>query len=88
MVEWKPKGHFRVETEDLGDAKWCPTNETLAVWDSVLHYKILLYSIQGTKLGSYSAYSNALGIRRVNWSSTGRFIAIGSSDQVNLNASY
>jgi hypothetical protein len=36
--------------------------------------------------GSYSAYEDGLGIKKVQWSSSGQFLAIGSFDeQVNFD---
>ena len=80
--DWQPCAHFRVETEDLSDARWSPACDTVAVWDSLLYYKILLYSVKGAKLGLYSAYADALGIKTVNWSPHGRYISVGSFNQV------
>ena len=81
-ADWEPRAHFRVGTEDLCDAQWSPVDETIAVWDSLLYYRILLYSTKGSKIGTFSAYSDALGIKCVNWSPQGQAIAVGSYNQV------
>lgn len=56
--------------------------DCVAVWDSVLFYKMLVYGVDGKLVGSYSAYEGALGIKSVTWSPSGQFISIGSYDQV------
>ncbi len=47
----------------------------------VFQYKVLLYSVDGRCLASYSAYEYALGVKSVAWSPTSQFLAIGSYDQ-------
>uniref|UniRef100_A0A8C1V1C5 WD repeat containing, antisense to TP73 n=1 Tax=Cyprinus carpio TaxID=7962 RepID=A0A8C1V1C5_CYPCA len=44
-------------------------------------YKILLYSLDGRLLSSYSAYEWSLGIKSVAWSPSSQFLAIGSYDE-------
>ncbi len=79
--EWKLVRNFPVDTVDLAGLKWSPDDKVLCVWESPLCYKVLLYSLEGECLSSYSAYENALGIKTVKWSPTGQFLAIGSFDQ-------
>ena len=42
---------------------------------------MLLYSVDGRCLATYSAYDWALGVKSVAWSPTSQFLAIGSYDQ-------
>lgn len=44
-------------------------------------YKILIYSVDGRCLATYSAYDHALGVKSVAWAPTSQFLAIGSYDQ-------
>lgn len=52
----------------------------LAVWDSCLEYKVLLYSLDGRLLSAFCAYEWSLGIKSVAWSPSSQFLAIGSYD--------
>ena len=69
-------------TQDLADLAWSPDSSCFVVWDTLLTYKLLIYSSSGHCLASFSAYQDALGIRTVQWSSDGRMLAVGSYDQV------
>uniref|UniRef100_A0A3P8WQY8 WD repeat containing, antisense to TP73 n=1 Tax=Cynoglossus semilaevis TaxID=244447 RepID=A0A3P8WQY8_CYNSE len=44
-------------------------------------YKVLLYSLDGRLLSSYSAYEWSLGVKSVTWSPSSQFLAIGSYDE-------
>jgi len=79
---WEAMGTFAVDTSDLADLEWSPTDSTIAVWDSPLEYKVLVYSPDGRCLFKYSAYDNALGVKVVMWSPCGQFLGVGSYDQV------
>ncbi|XP_014774667.1 WD repeat-containing protein WRAP73 [Octopus bimaculoides] len=78
---WELIKHFSCATDDLNGLKWSPSARILAVWDSLLVYKILMYSADGYLLRKYSPYEHALGIKCVSWSPTGQFLAIGSFDE-------
>ena len=78
---WQLVQHFPVGTRDLAGLLWSPDGRVLAVWDSVLDYKVLLYSLDGRCLASYSAYEHALGIKTVAWSLSSQFLAVGSFDE-------
>lgn len=78
---WQLVRHFPVETADLAGLSWSPDSAVLCIWDSILDYKVFLYSLDGRCLATYSAYEHALGIRCVRWSPTSQFLAIGSFDQ-------
>ncbi|KAJ3351054.1 WD repeat-containing protein wrap73 [Entophlyctis luteolus] len=73
--------HFPVDTSDLEDISWSPDGRYIAVWDSLLEYKLLVYSPDGRLITSYSAYESGLGIKSVAWSPSGQFIAVGSFDE-------
>ena len=78
---WQLVQHFPVGTQDLVGLCWSPGGGVLAVWDSVLDYKVLLYSMDGRCLSTYSAYEHALGVKTVSWAPSGQFLAIGSFDE-------
>ena len=80
-TQWQLMRHFQVETTDLAGLSWSPDSKVLCLWDSVLNYKLYLYSIDGRCLATFSAYEHALGIKCVCWSPTSQFLAIGSFDQ-------
>ncbi|KAM7139263.1 WD repeat-containing protein WRAP73 [Macrochelys suwanniensis] len=79
--DWQLLRHFDTETQDLSGIEWAPNGCVLAVWDTCLEYKILLYSLDGRLLSTYSAYEWSLGIKSVAWSPSSQFLAIGSYDE-------
>ena len=46
-----------------------------------LQYKMLLYSLDGRLLSTYSAYEWSLGIKAIAWSPSSQFLAMGSYDE-------
>lgn len=48
---------------------------------ALLQYKVLLYSLDGRLLSTYSAYEWSLGVKAVTWSPSSQFLAIGSYDE-------
>ncbi|XP_066547165.1 WD repeat-containing protein WRAP73 [Amia ocellicauda] len=79
--DWQLLRHFESETQDLAGIEWSPNGCVLAVWDTSLEYKVLLYSLDGRLLATYSAYEWSLGIKSVVWSPSSQFLAIGSYDE-------
>ncbi|XP_077460311.1 WD repeat-containing protein WRAP73 [Stigmatopora argus] len=79
--DWHLLRHFETETQDLTGLEWSPNGCVLAVWDSCLEYKVLLYSLDGRLLSTYSAYEWSLGVKCVTWSPSSQFLAIGSYDE-------
>ncbi|XP_048096649.1 WD repeat-containing protein WRAP73 [Alosa alosa] len=79
--DWHLLRHFETETQDLAGVEWSPNGCVLAVWDTCLEYKVLLYSLDGRLLSTYSAYEWSLGIKSIAWSPSSQFLAIGSYDE-------
>eukprot|EP00249_Psilotum_nudum_P019417 c27244_g1_i2 orf=626-1765(+) len=79
---WEVMDTFPVDTVDLADLEWSPGDSAIAIWDSFLEYKVLIYSPDGRCLFKYQAYYNALGVKMVAWSPCGQFLGVGSYDQV------
>ncbi|XP_058498306.1 WD repeat-containing protein WRAP73 [Solea solea] len=79
--DWHLLRHFETETQDLAGLEWSPNGCVLAVWDSCLEYKVLLYSLDGRLQSIYSAYEWSLGVKSVTWSPSSQFLAIGSYDE-------
>ncbi|XP_054602344.1 WD repeat-containing protein WRAP73 isoform X1 [Nothobranchius furzeri] len=79
--DWHLLRNFETETQDLSGLEWSPNGCVLAVWDSCLEYKVLLYSLDGRLLSTYSAYEWSLGVKCVSWSPSSQFLAIGSYDE-------
>ncbi|XP_062962062.1 WD repeat-containing protein WRAP73 [Cynocephalus volans] len=77
---WQLLRHFDTDTQDLAGIEWAPNGCVLAVWDTCLEYKILLYSLDGRLLSAYCAYEWSLGIKSVAWSPSSQFLAVGSYD--------
>ena len=78
---WEVLSHFAVDTQDLAELSFSPNNCMIAIWDSKLEYKVVIYSLDGRFLSSYSAYDAALGIKTVAWSPSNQFLVVGSYDQ-------
>nr|XP_022337622.1 WD repeat-containing protein WRAP73-like [Crassostrea virginica] len=78
---WELVKHFETETDDLAGIEWSPDGRVLAVWESPIKYKILLYTLDGRCVSKFSAYDNALGIKSLAWSPTSQFLALGSYDE-------
>ncbi|XP_060614719.2 WD repeat-containing protein WRAP73 [Anolis sagrei] len=79
--DWQLLRHFETETQDMAGIEWAPNGCVLAVWDSCLKYKVLLYSLDGRLLSTYSAYELSLGVKSIAWSPSSQFLAIGSFDE-------
>ncbi|XP_040285909.1 WD repeat-containing protein WRAP73 [Bufo bufo] len=79
--DWRLLRHFETDTQDLTGIDWAPNGCVLAVWDTCLEYKVLLYSLDGRLLSSYSAYEWSLGIKSVAWSPSSQFLVVGSYDE-------
>ncbi|KAF3336298.1 WD repeat-containing protein WRAP73 [Carex littledalei] len=78
---WEVMGTFAVDTVDLAGVEWGPDDSSIVVWDSLLEYKVLIYSPDGRCLQKYQAYESGLGVKTVAWSPSGQFLAVGSYDQ-------
>jgi len=77
----KPLVHFAVGSTDLEEISFSPRGECIAVRDNSLTFLVLLYSTaDGSLLGKYSAYQNALGARCMSWSPSGDYVAVGAFD--------
>lgn len=79
--DWHLLRHFETETQDLSGVEWSPNGGVLAVWESCLEYKVLLYSLDGRQLSKFSAYEWSLGIKSLAWSPSSQFLAVGSFDE-------
>jgi len=77
---WDVAKIFKVESSDAIDISWSPDDRYIAVWDSPLEHRLLVYLPNGTKLCKHSAYANQLGLKTVQWAPSGQFIAAGSYD--------
>jgi len=81
---WELLKHFELATEDLEGVLWSPNGTTFAAWESPLEYKVLVYNVEGQCLSKFepNKFENVmLGVKCVNWSSSGQILAIGSYDQ-------
>lgn len=79
---WEIMGVFAVDTLDLADIQWSPDDSAIVIWDSILEYKVLVYSPDGRCLSKYQAYESGLGVKSVSWSPCSQFLAVGSYDQM------
>ncbi|TKS77392.1 WD repeat-containing protein WRAP73 [Collichthys lucidus] len=67
----------------LAERRDCKDYVSVFVCDDwhLLRYKVLLYSLDGRLLSTYSAYVWSLGVKSVTWSPSSQFLAIGSYDE-------
>ncbi|KTW31747.1 uncharacterized protein T551_01008 [Pneumocystis jirovecii RU7] len=81
FTPWRLFKEWCLPTVDAQGCSWSQDGKWLAVWESPMEYKILLYTLNGYLLQQYSAYDVGLGIKTVQWSPPiGQFVAIGSFD--------
>lgn len=78
---WEMLKHFATDTKDSSDLSFSPNSCMIAIWDSKLEYKVVIYSLDGRFISSYSAYDFALGLKSVSWTPSNQFLAVGSYDQ-------
>ncbi|KAG1687020.1 hypothetical protein DVH05_005760 [Phytophthora capsici] len=78
---WELTAHFSIDSYDCVEIQWSPDDATIAVKDTHLEFRVLLYSPDGTLLAKYQAYENALGLKTMTWSASGQFLALGSYDE-------
>jgi WD40 repeat protein len=79
---WEQIKHFQIESEDAAFIKWSPNGRYLAVADTPLEYRLLVYTPDGRRVMRYEAYENALGIKTLAWSPSSRYLAVGSYDEI------
>jgi WD40 repeat protein len=77
---WEAICNFQLSTVDASDLKWSPNSMFLCVSDSVLEYKVQIYSLNGTLIKEISQKEESLGIKKIAWEPNGRYVAIGSYD--------
>ncbi|KAI9297948.1 WD40 repeat-like protein [Neoconidiobolus thromboides FSU 785] len=80
-VTWSLRKHFQLETIDAANISWSQDGQFIAVWDSIVTYKLFIYSPAGFLITKYSAYSHGLGLKTVDWSPSGQFIMLASYDE-------
>ncbi|TPX37741.1 hypothetical protein SmJEL517_g00601 [Synchytrium microbalum] len=79
--DWTMLKHFPIETSDLEDIAWSPDGRFLAIWETCIEYKVLLYHPDGRLVSTFSPYTMGLGIKTVKWSPSSQFLAVGGYDQ-------
>lgn len=80
-VRWTQLKSFPVGTLDMAGLSWSPNGHYLAAWDTMLEYRLQVFSSDGQTLTSYSAYDTGFGVKSVCWSPGSDLLAIGSYDQ-------
>ncbi|KAI9599541.1 hypothetical protein BDF19DRAFT_9065 [Syncephalis fuscata] len=78
---WTLATTFLVDTLDLEGLQWSPNGQFLAVWDTLLEYKLLIYTLSGQLVKSFIPDWRGLGVRSVAWSPSSQFLAVGGYDQ-------
>ncbi|KAJ1558724.1 WD repeat-containing protein wrap73, partial [Nowakowskiella sp. JEL0078] len=79
--DWSLIRRFSVDTSDTEDISWSPDGQFIAVWSSILEYKLVVYHLDGKLASQYVAYDVGLGIKSVSWSASGQLLAVASFDQ-------
>ncbi|ORZ38988.1 WD40-repeat-containing domain protein [Catenaria anguillulae PL171] len=78
---WEMVKRFAIDTNDADNLAWSPDGRHLVVWDSLLDFKVLIYSPEGNLMHTYAPYQYGLGVRNAVWSPTSQFVAVGGYDQ-------
>ncbi|CAG8698597.1 11479_t:CDS:10, partial [Ambispora leptoticha] len=78
---WTLLKHFQVDTVDLENLAWSPDGRYIAIWDKCIDYKVLIYTPDGRRQQSFSAYNMGLGVKTAVWAPSSQFLAVGSYDQ-------
>lgn len=63
------------------EVRWSPNDAFLIVWDNCISYKLLVFLHTGSLKLKYQPYTNALGIKTVEFAHNGRFMGVGSFDE-------
>ena len=79
---WDLLKHFQIDSNDCEDIAWSFDDRYICIWDNPVEYRVLIYSPDGIKLKSYSAYEYALGVKSVAWAPSSKLLAVGSYDEV------
>ncbi|KAI9846635.1 MAG: hypothetical protein M1838_001212 [Thelocarpon superellum] len=77
---------FTVATVDAQGLKWSPCGRWIALWDSASSgYRVLIYTADGhlyrTFMGAQLDGSGGLGVKSVEWSRRGDYLAIGDHEK-------
>jgi len=78
--DWSLIRQFCLDTDELSGAVWSPLNNSFAVWDSPLRYRLLVYTHDGHLDFDYCAYEHQLGVKTVSYSPSGQLLIVGSHD--------
>lgn len=79
--DWKLLNFFQTDTFDLADLVWSPDDAVIAVWDTILEYKLLIYCPATGLLAKFQPYESALGLKSLQFSENSQFLALGSFDE-------
>jgi len=79
--DWKLVNHFQLDSVDLNDLRWAPDDSAIVVWDNCIDYRLMVYCPAQGLIAKHQPYENALGIKSVEFSQNGQFLAVGSYDQ-------
>lgn len=77
---WELLRAVPLPTQNAVGLLWSPDGRYLAVWDECLHYRLVVYGVDGRHLHTYVAYEpgqELFGVKSVCWSPTGQLLAIG-----------
>ncbi|KAH0541972.1 hypothetical protein FGG08_003604 [Glutinoglossum americanum] len=77
---------FSVPTTDAQGLKWSPCGRWIAIWDSASSgYKVLVYTADGhlyrVYTGGQDGNSGGLGVKSLEWSPQGDYLAVGGYDR-------
>lgn len=69
------------DTTNLENIAWSPDGRFICVWENLVEYRVLVYYPDGRLVATYARDDEGLGIKSVQWSPSGQFLALGSFDQ-------
>lgn len=72
--------NFEIDTVDAQDISISPDGLFIAAIDVSIYYKLVVYRPDGSRVTTFSAYDDGLGIKSITWSPTTQLLAVNSYD--------
>ncbi|KAJ2956423.1 hypothetical protein NQZ79_g7745 [Umbelopsis isabellina] len=72
--------NFEIDTVDAQDISISPDGLFIAAIDVSIYYKLVVYRPDASRVTTFSAYDDGLGVKSITWSPNTRFLAINSYD--------
>jgi hypothetical protein len=64
---WGELSKFQSKTQDVSYLEWTPSGTHIVALDSILHYRMVVYTPAGDCVANFEAYHHALGVRTMTF---------------------